>query len=138
MAVTVDSLLATLAGAGLAFPFDLTGSTALSSGFERVRQELVTLLRVEPFEVVHRPEGSVLYLQVFEPVTDAFLNLLRTDVLTVLSLSDKVVVESVEVVKDEQDEHRVQVSVRYSLRQTRISDVLTHVMVVERAGGGTS
>jgi uncharacterized protein len=124
-------------GVGWAFPpATASGDVAMAAYDEDVRQAVLIILQTTPGERVMRPQfGAGLADLVFEPVTTALLALVKHRVETALiQWEPRIDVESVTVTPTP-SRGRIDVEIRYSVRQTSTFYNLVYPFYLNEGGG---
>lgn len=117
-------------GRGIRFPLgvDQTGALAMTTGPDDIDRSIRMVLATAKGERVMRPEfGCAIWDQLFEPVNANTLGLMAQAVRDAVSQWEpRAELERVEVVPDEGDPSRVNISVWYKVRTTNDRRNLVH------------
>jgi phage baseplate assembly protein W len=127
-------------GSGWAFPvsLDASGSVAVASAEEDVRQSIRIILGTNLGERVMRPDfGSGIRAFVFEAISTTTLTLLRTRVEDALiRWEPRISVERVEVALPNRSSSQVNISVDYRVRATNTFYNLVYPFYLEEGDRG--
>jgi phage baseplate assembly protein W len=127
-------------GSGWAFPvtLDASGSVAVASAEEDVRQSIRIILGTNLGERVMRPDfGSGIRAFVFEAISTTTLTLLRTRVEDALiRWEPRISVERVEVALPNRSSSQVHISVDYRVRATNTFYNLVYPFYLEEGDRG--
>ena len=127
-----------IVGSGFAFPMELdsSGSTAITSDEENIRQSMILILGTAPGERLLRPKfGCAIHDILFEPNTLVTASKIEYEVKKSLQEFEPRVGDiEVHAMPDESEPSRMNVSISYTIRKTNTKANLVYPFYLRKEG----
>lgn len=129
--MTPEEFYDNIQGKGMSFPINLTGSSSLNSGVNKIRDALVSSMLTQSLEVVFNDRGSELVKALFELDDYILYDAIEMYVIDSLKNVSAIEVGSVKATPDEYEDHTINVSVLYKIKRSNIKDEYTYSLNLE-------